>query len=149
MHCAASVPPVLGNAAQLEQVILNLGTNAMQAMQEGVGSMVVSLDTVLLDAALAEAQPPLRALYPQHPGLTVRLSVADTGPGMDALTRERIFDPFFTTKPVGQGTGLGLSVVHGIVRGHGGVITVQSQPGRGTTFTVYLPVADALVSQTG
>jgi PAS domain S-box-containing protein len=145
VHCAASVPPVLGNAAQLEQVILNLGTNAMQAMHEGVGSIVVSLDTVLLDAALAESQSPLSTLYQQHPGLTVRLSVADTGPGMDTPIRERIFEPFFTTKPVGEGTGLGLSVVHGIVRGHGGVITVQSQPGRGTTFTLYLPVAEGSV----
>jgi signal transduction histidine kinase len=73
----------------------------------------------------------------------VRLSVNDNGEGMDAATRLRIFDPFFTTKPVGEGTGLGLSVVHSIVQSHGGAVTVDSQPGKGATFTVYLPVAES------
>ncbi len=135
------VPPVLADVSQIEQMLINLATNAMQAMRSGPGRIGMRLDTVTVDAALAGAHLALAALHARHQELTVRITVSDTGPGMDAATKERIFEPFFTTKPVGEGTGLGLSVVHGIVQGHEGVITVDSEPGKGTTFTVYLPVA--------
>lgn len=143
VQCEAQVPAVLADATQLQQVVINLTTNAMQAMRGRPGHIAVYLDSVMLDAAMAEAQPALRELFARQPGPTVRLAVSDDGGGMDAATLGRVFEPFFTTKPVGEGTGLGLSVVLGIVQTHGGVISVQSQPGAGTTFTVYLPVASA------
>ncbi len=143
VRCEADLPAVLGNATQLEQVLINLGTNAMQAMREGPGDLCIVLDTVVLDAALAKIYPALQRLYEQHPGRTLRLTVSDTGPGMDAATGARIFEPFFTTKAVNEGTGLGLSVVHGIVQAHQGMITIESEPGQGATFTIYLPVVPA------
>ena len=150
VHCAADAPAVLADATQMQQVIINLVTNAMQAMRESTGHIDIGLDTVTLDAALLSAHPQLQAMYASHPGKAVRLTVSDNGPGMDADTLARIFEPFFTTKPVGEGTGLGLSVIHGIVQGHEGAIVVKSAPGKGTTFSIYLPVAaeaaDALVS---
>ncbi len=142
-HCAADVPAVLADATQIEQVIINLATNAMQAMHGAPGRISLRLDTLALDAALADAHPGLRAVYAQHAGRVARLTVSDDGPGMEAAVRERIFEPFFTTKPVNEGTGLGLSVVHGIVQAHEGAITVESEPGKGTSFTLYLPVAES------
>jgi two-component system, cell cycle sensor histidine kinase and response regulator CckA len=139
-QCDADVPSVRADATQLEQVLINLATNAVQAMHGNPGHLHIRLDTLLLDAQSADAHPALRSLFATRPGLTVRLTVSDDGPGMDAATRERIFEPFFTTKAVNEGTGLGLSVVHGIVQSHGGVIEVDSQPGQGATFTIYLPV---------
>ncbi len=147
-QCDASVPAVLADATQVQQVVINLATNAMQAMRDGPGRIGIRLDAVRLDAALADEHPALRAMIEKHAGNAVRLAVSDEGPGMDEATRARIFEPFFTTKPVGEGTGLGLSVVHGIVKDHEGAITVASQPGKGTTFTVYLPVAGAGASET-
>jgi PAS domain S-box-containing protein len=144
VYCAADVPPVLADATQIEQVLINLATNAMQAIGSGGGHIGICLDTVLLDAAWECAHPgpnPLRALYDKRPGCTVRLSVRDNGPGMDAATLSRIFEPFFTTKPVDEGTGLGLAVVHGIVQTHEGAILVESQQGAGSAFTIYLPIA--------
>ena len=143
VHCDAAVPTVCADANQIQQILINLVTNAMQAMPGGPGYIGIRLDTVMLDAAMAQAHPALRALHDKHPGRTLRLAVSDNGPGMDAATLERIFEPFFTTKPVDEGTGLGLAVVHGIVETHEGEIEVASQPGRGTTFTIYLPVAAA------
>jgi PAS domain S-box-containing protein len=127
--------PVRADPTQLQQVLMNLCTNAWQALPAGHGRIEVGLEA----AAMGEAGHDLA--LSRLPGRCAHVWVADNGSGMDAATRERIFHPFFTTKPVGQGTGLGLSVVHGIVQGHGGVITVDSQPGVGSTFHVWLPLA--------
>ncbi len=140
VHCAADAPAVLADATQMQQVLINLATNAMQAMHERTGHIDIDLDTVTLDAALVAAHPHLHAMFASHPGKAVRLSVSDDGSGMDADTVTRIFEPFFTTKQAGEGTGLGLSVVHGIVQVHEGAILVKSAPGTGTTFALYLPV---------
>ena len=142
VHCDADVPAVLADATQIEQVLINLATNAQHAMRGGAGHIGIRLDTVMLDAAWAEAHPALRAMHARCPGRKVRLSLSDDGSGMDAAILGRIFEPFFTTKPVGEGTGLGLSVVHGIVQDHEGAIEVDSQPGRGTTFAIYLPAVE-------
>ena len=142
-QCGPDVPEVLANATQLQQVIINLAINAMQAMSGRPGRIDISLDTVVMDETLAKANPALRAMLEKHPGRAARLTVKDAGPGMDEDTLSRIFEPFFTTKAVNEGTGLGLSVVHGIVQSHQGVITVHSEVGTGTTFTIYLPLAAA------
>jgi nitrogen-specific signal transduction histidine kinase/CheY-like chemotaxis protein len=125
---------VVGDATQFHQVAMNLCTNALQAMEHG-GVLTVLLDRV--------AVPERRALShgTLSPGRHVRLSVRDTGNGIPLVVFERMFDPFFTTKDVGYGTGLGLSLVHGIVADFGGAIDVMTQAGVGTTFTVWLPAA--------
>jgi PAS domain S-box-containing protein len=133
---APEAPVVIADANQFHQIVMNLGTNASHAMRDGGGTLDVRLDGFLVDSALAESNTALR------PGNYARLSVSDTGKGMDATTLRRIFEPFFTTKPQGEGTGLGLAVVHGIMKSHGGAVTVYSQPGQGTVFTLYFP-ADA------
>src|SRR5580658_1913205 len=119
-HESGPVPRVSGDPSQLQQVIVNLMTNAAQAI--GVLQGVITV-----------------TLRPDADGTRLRLSVADTGAGMDEATLARIFEPFFTTKEVGEGTGLGLSVVHGIVKDHGGSIEVASTPGEGTRFAILLP----------
>ena len=127
---------VLGDPSQIEQVVMNLCTNAAYAMQPKGGSIDISLRAVTFgfhDLPEAEMQP----------GDYLVLSVKDTGHGMDQPVLKRIFEPFFTTKPVGEGTGLGLSVVYGIVKAHKGGITVYSEPARGSIFRVYLPRAGA------
>jgi PAS domain S-box-containing protein len=136
-------PPVLADASQVHQVLMNLGTNAAHAMQASGGVLAVRLQTVTRDAGAAAVAPELRG------GRYVELSVSDTGCGMDRATLERIFEPFYTTKAPGQGTGLGLSVVHGIMKSHDGAITVESQPGVGTTFTLHFPAADPEVVEAG
>jgi signal transduction histidine kinase/ActR/RegA family two-component response regulator len=143
VHCDAALPAVMADATQIQQVLINLATNAMQAMGGSPGRVRFHLDTVMLDAEMAAAHPVLHSIHTKRPGLTLRLAVSDNGPGMDAATLSRVFEPFFTTKPVDEGTGLGLSVVHGIVQAHDGAIAVDSQPGKGATFTLYLPVAEA------
>ena len=142
VQCDTDVPAVLADATQFVQVLINLASNAVQAMRNAPGLVSFRLDAVTLDASLADNHPRLRAMYATTPSRVVRLNVSDNGPGMDAVTLERIFEPFFTTKPVGEGTGLGLSVVHGIVQAHGGVIVVDSKPGMGSAFTIYLPATD-------
>ena len=148
-HCEPGVPMVLADATQIEQALINLVTNAMQALGSVPGNVAIRLDSVDLDATLSVARPVLRELWHKHPGLTVRLSIKDDGPGMNRATLERVFEPFFTTKAVNKGTGLGLSVVHGIVQAHGGAIEVESEPGLGAIFTIYLPLARELEPQAG
>jgi PAS domain S-box-containing protein len=134
---------VEADATQMQQVLMNLCTNAWHALPEGQGRIVVGLRGLAADAAAALALPEV------PPGPCVHLWVQDNGIGMDEALRERIFDPFFTTKPVGHGTGLGLSVVHGIVRGHRGAIVVDSAPGQGSTFHLYLPMQPMPESRRG
>lgn len=127
------VARVVGDPTQLHQVLMNLCTNAYHAMRDHGGVLDVRVDMVEVDALLGSGAAEERA---------VRIVVSDTGQGMNALTLERLFEPFFTTKPVGEGTGLGMSIVHGIITQHGGTITVQSEPGSGTTFEIHLPSAE-------
>jgi len=124
---------VLADPTQIHQVLMNLCANAEHAMRGRGGTLEVRLERVEADAAFAAVHPPLQ------PGPHVRLTVRDTGHGMAPEIMERIFEPFFTTKDVGEGTGMGLAVVHGIVTGHEGIITVESALGQGTTFAIYLP----------
>lgn len=136
-HINDATPLVMADATQIEQALLNLCNNAIHAMAAQPGVLRVELSYTL---RTPDDQPERRSgLRGQH----VKLSVSDTGCGMSQATQERIFEPFFTTKPVGQGTGLGLSVVHGIMRAHMGSIKVQSSPGRGSTFDLHFPVTDA------
>jgi len=144
VECQRRVRPVFGDATQLQQIVINLVTNAMQAIHatgNGAGKIAIRLDMADLDAVMAAGEPSLMALFERHPGATVRLSVSDDGPGMDADTLGRVFEPFFTTKQIDEGTGLGLAVVHGIVQGHGAAITLKSAPGKGTSFTIYFAPA--------
>jgi CheY-like chemotaxis protein len=134
---APQLPPVAMDPSQVHQVIMNLATNAAHAIGRQVGLIEIGLDTV---TRAADAGP---ASSSTAEGRYVRLSLSDNGCGMDAATLERVFDPFFTTKPPGEGTGLGLSLVHGIMLSHGGTVTAYSQPGKGTTFSLHFPVAEA------
>jgi len=133
---APNVPPVMADSAQIEQVVLNLAVNARDAMPEG-GRLLIEID----DITLAEPHGPAASAIP--PGRYVRLRFTDGGCGIRPDVRERVFEPFFTTKPVGEGTGLGLAVVYGIVRQHDGFIDVASAPGEGTRFTVHLPAIES------
>lgn len=132
----ATAPPVLADATQIEQALLNLCTNAIHAMteQNGILRVELSFNMRTTDDSM-ERRSGLRS---QH----VKLTVSDTGCGMSDATQQRIFEPFFTTKPVGQGTGLGLSVVHGIMRAHVGSVRVKSTLGQGSVFKLYFPVTD-------
>jgi CheY-like chemotaxis protein len=131
-NLAADDAAVIGDPTQIHQVVLNLCTNAVQAMKAG-GTLAVRLELITLQAPMTLVTGALAA------GEYVRLEVSDTGVGIDANLGGRIFDPFFTTKGVGVGTGLGLSLVHGIATDLGGGVDMRSEAGQGTTFSVYLP----------
>ncbi len=124
---------ILADPAQMHQILMNLCTNAAHAMRENGGSLHISVSKISLSKSDCVPVPEMK------PGEYVVLEVRDTGCGMTAETLERMFDPFFTTKKQGEGTGLGLSVVHGILKSHGGYVAVNSEPGKGTEFKVYLP----------
>jgi len=140
--CTAGIAPVLADATQIHQVLMNLGANAAHAMGDR-GVLEVRESMIDIDADLARTSPELRV------GRYVHLSVSDSGCGMDRATLDRIFDPFFTTRAQGEGTGLGLSVVHGIMKAHGGAATVYSEPGQGTIFHLYFPAEDGETAEIG
>lgn len=128
---APDAPLVLADATQIHRVIMNLGTNACHAMKNREGLLTVKLEAHRVDAAETARQPRLK------PGAYARVTVSDTGSGMDEVTLRRLFEPFFTTKAAGEGTGLGLATVHGVMNTHDGVVTVESEVGVGTTFRLY------------
>jgi CheY-like chemotaxis protein len=128
---------IMGDATQIQQIIMNLCVNAHHAMGEKGGLLEVTLSRVKINGYNELAQSGL------NPGYYLDLCVSDTGHGIDEATIKRIFDPYFTTKEKGMGIGMGLAVVHGIVKNHGGTILVNSKPGKGSTFHVYLPMIQA------
>jgi len=133
-RASATSDIIKGNPTQIQQVLMNLCRNAADAIEPGTGIIEVSFWN-------SPAEPPL-AESAQETGERLRISVRDTGSGMEPEVLSRVFEPFFTTKGVGKGTGLGLAVVHGIIRNHGGEIKVESEPGKGTTFTIDFPLTD-------
>lgn len=133
IEIAPEAPAVLADPTQIHQVVMNLCTNAAHAMKDQPGRLGVSLERFEADEEFVKLHPGSR------PGSYARLVVSDNGHGMERATVDRIYEPFFTTKAPGEGTGLGLSVVHGIVQNHDGIITVYSRPGEGTIFRLYLP----------
>jgi len=135
LHLAGDLDAVNADPAQIEQILMNLALNARDAMPEG-GRLVIETENVTLDEDYCETH------LGANPGEYVLLSISDTGHGMDRQTLRHIFDPFYTTKETGEGTGLGLAMVYGLVKNHGGYITCYSEPGLGATFKIYLPAAD-------
>jgi PAS domain S-box-containing protein len=133
-------PAVFADANQIHQVLMNLGINASHAMKDLPGRLRVSLEQSVVDDPPRDGQPPVR------PGAYAVMTFTDSGCGMDPATLARIFEPFFTTKAPGEGTGLGLAVVRSIMDGHGGAVTVESEPGKGTSFHLYFPEHSGLVA---
>lgn len=138
-HIDTHARPIIADPTQMHQVLVNLCTNAEHAMRAHGGTLTVSLHTVELEA------PPKPDSATLRPGPYLQLTIQDTGHGIDPTVQEHIFEPFFTTKEAGEGTGMGLAMVHSIVVSHGGTITVDSTPGHGATFTVYLPCSQQTV----
>ena len=139
LHLDRTLAPIEADTGQIEQVLMNLLVNAADAMRGG--------GTITLRTANTTHEQMKGKLYNPKPGKYVLLSVSDTGVGMDEKTKERIFEPFFTTKEMGRGTGLGLASTYGIIKGHGGFIDVESEPGRGATFSIYLPASSKKITQ--
>ncbi len=137
---APDLPNVLADATQIHQVIMNLGVNAAQAIDARPGIIHVQVDSVIVSSDAAGRKVAL------DPGFYVRVRVSDDGCGIDESMLERVYDPFFTTNPAGQGTGLGLSVVHGIMLTHEGSISIESRPGEGTTVTLCFPAAQEIAA---
>ncbi len=127
-----NIPMIKADPGQMQQVIMNLAVNARDAMPEG-GKLIIETSTVGMENGAANGLPLNKRGF-------LKLSVSDTGIGIDTETQRRVFDPFFTTKETGKGTGLGLYIVHSIITNHGGYINLYSEPGRGTRFNIYLPV---------
>jgi PAS domain S-box-containing protein len=136
-----ATPSIAADTTQIHQIMVNLLTNASHAIGDAGGTIEVIIDTVTINNNSADATRGLRQ------GQYARLTVSDNGCGMDQATLARIFDPFFTTKPVGQGTGLGLSMVQGIMKSHDGIETVHSEPGKGTTFRLYFPACEDCIPE--
>ena len=136
----ATTSPVLADATQIHQVVMNLGANAEYAMRESGGTLFVKLDQIRVNEGNTLLQDGLSI------GAYIRLTFSDSGKGIAPNIQKRIFDPFFTTKAVGEGTGMGLSVIHGVITSHGGTIQVESHEGRNTTFFVYLPCSTSIPS---
>jgi len=141
IQCAENLPPAFADAVNFEQIVINLAVNARDAMPQG-GPLTITAEPVVIDAKYKEQVPDAMV------GTFVRLTVADQGSGMDEAVRGKIFEPFFTTKDVGKGTGMGLAMVYGIVKQHQGWIEVESKPGIGSVFQVFLPVADGEAQRT-
>ncbi len=139
MDLEQTLAPIEADAGQVEQVLMNLLVNAADAMRAG--------GTVTIRTANTTHEQMKGKLYNPKPGKYVLLSVSDTGVGMDEKTKDRIFEPFFTTKEMGRGTGLGLASTYGIIKGHGGFIDVESQPGQGATFSICLPASSRKISR--
>ncbi|MBU1163832.1 MAG: PAS domain S-box protein, partial [Proteobacteria bacterium] len=133
---------IMADSSQIEQVLMNLATNARDAMPEG-GLLTISTELVELDKYFIKTYG-----YNVKPGMYSLISVTDSGSGMDEGTRKKIFEPFFTTKELGRGTGLGLAIIYGIVKQHNGFVDVFSKPGEGTTFKIYLPVIKSAIKET-
>ena len=131
-HFDSATPVVLSDETQIHQILVNLATNSLHAMPDG-GTLTLTIEPFRVTPEFAAAHPGV------DPGNAARITVSDTGTGMPPEVLERVLEPFFTTKPAGQGTGLGLSVIHGIVRSHRGALDIASVPGRGTTITIVLP----------
>jgi PAS domain S-box-containing protein len=139
-HIDPACRNILADPSKIHQVIVNLCANAYQAMENSGGTLTIELEEVTPDKNLLGMLP---ELYEQP---YAKLTISDTGYGIDRMTMDHIFEPFFTTKPVNKGTGLGLSVVHGIITGYKGVINVESQPGKGCSFQIFLPIVDHTVT---
>jgi signal transduction histidine kinase len=136
VHTPSSALQINADAGMMDQMLMNLAVNARDAMPDG-GLLTISAEVVELSPALARQNQDAR------PGQFMRVSMADTGCGIPPELLSRIFEPFFTTKPVGKGTGLGLAAVYGIAKQHGGWVEVQSQPGQGSTFHIFIPTCAA------
>ncbi|BHH85986.1 response regulator [Desulforhopalus sp. 52FAK] len=140
-NLSADTYPVMGNDTQINQLLIHLCNNGVDALPEKGGIVTVELSYETIDEVQTKHQQQLK------PGLYAKLMVSDNGIGMDKVVLDRVFEPYFTTKDIGEGTGIGMAIVHGIVERHDGAIYVDSTPGQGTTFTIFLPAHEGLIEQ--